>query len=48
MTIPFLTCRTSPIAVHYAFDGIPEWDAFREHCGTYRDCKDLLGVIAER
>ncbi len=22
-----------------AFDGIPEWDAFTEHCATCEDCK---------
>ena len=23
-----------------AFDGIPEWDAFTEHCQTCEDCKE--------
>lgn len=29
----FVDLRTS------AFAGIPEWDAFTEHCETYEDCK---------
>jgi hypothetical protein len=30
----FVDLRTS------AFDGIPEWDAFAEHCTTCEDCKE--------
>ena len=38
----FTDLRTS------AFDGIPEWDAFTEHRGTCKDCKESLEVFAEQ
>lgn len=31
-----------------AFVGIPEWDAFTEHCETCEDCKERRAAIAER
>ena len=31
-----------------AFVGIPEWDAFTEHCGTCKDCKESSAVFAEQ
>jgi hypothetical protein len=31
-----------------AFVGIPEWDAFAEHCGMCKDCKESPEVFAER
>jgi hypothetical protein len=31
-----------------AFDGIPEWDAFTEHCGTCEDCREWRAALAER
>jgi hypothetical protein len=30
------------------FAGIPEWDAFAEHCGICEDCKGWSAAIAER